>query len=74
MEWPLPHFNLDPIGKEWLLEFVGPTNFNEICGTARTGQAILNDCVIVGDQVAYLALQTQVARTDRLHGEHQEAS
>ena len=62
--WPLPHFRLDPIGREWLTEFIGALHFNDVCGDEREGPTV-GDCVIVknADHVAYLALQAW-ARVD----------
>ncbi len=65
MEWPIPQLSLDPIGREWLLDFIGPVHFNEL----SAGKCLkLSDCVAIDDQIAYLALQAQ-ALTDTAHND-----
>ncbi len=68
-QWPLPQFSLDPIGKEWLLEFIGPVHFDEICEGQNYSQFKISDCVVVNGNVAYLAIQAW-ARPDNAFSSH----
>lgn len=57
-EWPIPSFELDDSGREWLNEFVDPRGWNSFSQIDNYIQ--MSDCIVIDSsaQIAYLALQT----------------
>lgn len=57
-EWPIPSFELDDSGREWLNEFVDPRGWNSFSQIDNSIQ--MSDCIVIDSstQIAYLALQT----------------
>lgn len=57
-EWPIPSFELDDLGREWLNEFVDPRGWNSFSQIDDFIQ--MSECIVLDSsaQIAYLALQT----------------